>query len=54
MMFITHRTDDFTSTKIADGFRPNQILGAQTMSPGTPKTFYPNQAYAEDLADDGL
>lgn len=53
-MFITHRTDDFTSMKIADGFRPNQILGAQTMSPGTPKTFYPNQAYAEDLADDGL
>ncbi|KAK3863385.1 hypothetical protein Pcinc_030835 [Petrolisthes cinctipes] len=54
-MFPTDfRTDNFTYFKIADGFRPNQILGAQTMSPGTPKTYYPTQAYAEDVADDGL
>jgi len=48
------RTDEFNYFKIADGFRPNQAIGGNTMSPGTPKTYYPSLAYAEDLAEDGL
>lgn len=48
------RTDDFTSVVIADGFRPNQILGGDTMSPGTPKAYYPSAEYAAELGDDGL
>ncbi|KAK8385139.1 hypothetical protein O3P69_012143 [Scylla paramamosain] len=48
------RTDDFTHFKIADSFRPNQIIGAQTMSPGSPKTFYPTAEFAAGLAEDGL
>ncbi|XP_037793535.1 uncharacterized protein LOC119589014 isoform X2 [Penaeus monodon] len=48
------RTDDFPHFKIADGFLPNQVTGGQTMSPGTPKVYYPNAAYAEDVAEDGM
>ncbi|XP_063595419.1 uncharacterized protein LOC134772382 [Penaeus indicus] len=47
-------TDEFPHFKIADSFRPNQILAGQTMSPGTPKVYYPNAAYAEDVAEDGM
>ncbi|KAK7021374.1 hypothetical protein SK128_009730 [Halocaridina rubra] len=47
------RVDEFPKIVIADGFRPNQVLGGQTMSPGTPKLFYPNSAYAADVAEDG-
>ncbi|XP_042881107.1 uncharacterized protein LOC122258899 [Penaeus japonicus] len=48
------RTDEFPHFKIADSFRPNQILAGQTMSPGTPKVYYPNAAYAQDVAEDGM
>ncbi|XP_045603920.1 uncharacterized protein [Procambarus clarkii] len=48
------RTDEFPRLKLADGFRPNQILVGQTMSPGTPKVYYPTAEYANDLAEDGM
>ncbi|XP_042220068.1 uncharacterized protein LOC121864928 [Homarus americanus] len=48
------RTDEFPHLKIADGFRPNQVFGSPTMSPGTPKVYYPSKAYADDVAEDGL
>ncbi|XP_066980095.1 uncharacterized protein [Macrobrachium rosenbergii] len=47
------RTGDFPNFTIADGFKPHQSLVGQTMSPGTPKAFYPTAAYAEELAEDG-
>ncbi|KAA0195808.1 hypothetical protein HAZT_HAZT000173 [Hyalella azteca] len=48
------RTDDFASVVVADNFIPNPIVGGQSMSPGTPKTYYPSAAYANELETDGL
>ncbi|KAK7021375.1 hypothetical protein SK128_009731, partial [Halocaridina rubra] len=47
------RVDEFPNFTIADDFIPNQIIGGQSMSPGTPKVFYPTAAYAADIAGDG-
>ncbi|XP_068219643.1 uncharacterized protein [Palaemon carinicauda] len=47
------RTGEYQSFKIADGFIPHTSLTGETMSPGTPKIFYPTIAYAEELAEDG-
>ncbi|KAK2719994.1 hypothetical protein QYM36_004038, partial [Artemia franciscana] len=38
---------------IADGFEPNYIFGGQSMSPGSPKPFYPSLAYENEILDDG-
>jgi hypothetical protein len=48
------RTDEFESVVIADGFIPHNIVGGESMSPGTPKPYYPSTAYANELGDDGL
>ncbi|CAG0886498.1 unnamed protein product [Cyprideis torosa] len=38
---------------IASGFVPNFIFGGQSMSPGSPKPFYPSKEYEESLTEDG-
>ncbi|KAG0723723.1 hypothetical protein GWK47_042066 [Chionoecetes opilio] len=48
------KTDNFTSVKIADSFHPYQALGASTMSPGTPRAYYPTADFEAEMAEDGL
>ncbi|XP_069938772.1 uncharacterized protein [Cherax quadricarinatus] len=48
------RTDEFPQIVIADGFQPHNMLVGQSMSPGSPKVYYPTTEYANDLAEDGL
>ncbi|XP_050739302.1 uncharacterized protein LOC127009867 [Eriocheir sinensis] len=48
------RLDPFTSVQVADGFIPNPIVGGESMSPGTPKAYYPNAEFAAGVAEDGL
>ncbi|TOF83463.1 hypothetical protein CGJ15_26180, partial [Vibrio parahaemolyticus] len=46
------RTDEFPQIVIADGFQPHNMLVGQSMSPGSPKVYYPTTEYANDLAED--
>ena len=39
----------FVKHTIADGFKPNSFIGGQSMSPRSPKPFYPSKAYEEEL-----
>lgn len=49
-----YRTDEFEGVRVADGFVPNDMPGGgPTMSPGTPKSYYPSAEYQAQVAEDG-
>jgi len=45
--------ESFTKYTIADGFVANEIVGGQSMTPGSPKPFYPSAAYKNEELPDG-
>ncbi|CAG7834280.1 unnamed protein product [Allacma fusca] len=42
------RNGTFTKHTLADGFKANPIIGGQSMTPGSPKPFYPSKAYEDE------
>jgi len=43
------RNGTFIKHTIADEFIANPIIGGQSMTPGSPKPFYPSKAYADEI-----
>jgi len=45
------RNGTFVKHTLADGFKANFIIGGQSMTPGSPKPFYPSKAYETELVN---